>query len=175
MPILTVAAPAYFRSSGPVVLETADGRPFYAKGGACVFSLPQGAYRVRRGRIDYVRDMEPRDPVDLPARGPLPASIRVIWGRVKDKARINTRTGQIWIDRRFRSAPDFVLAFIFAHEIGHLYFKHEEGADAFACDYMHAKGYNPSQIEAAARISLSRCNDRVKAVSRIAHEKGGTR
>lgn len=174
MPVLMVAAPAYFRSFGPVVLETADGRPFYAKGEPCVFSLPAGVYRVKKGRIDYVRDMEPREPVDLPAIGPLPASIRVRWGRVRDKARINTGTGQIWIDRRYKSAPDFVLAFIFAHEIGHLFFKSEKGADAFACDYMHAKGYNPSQIEAAARLSLSRCSDRVGAVSRFAHKKGGT-
>lgn len=148
--------PAECRAVSPIVVRTPDGLPFYACAADVVFTMPAGEYEMH-GNWHYLGAMAPRPAPPLPDGMP-PISLR--WGRYPDKANVHTGTGLVRIDTRFRKAPEFVRTFVLMHELGHFLHRDEQGADAWAAAAMWHSGYNGSQIDAAARLSLTGCEGR---------------
>lgn len=166
--IFRIDVPGVFRRRGHVLLKDAAGDPFYLMGGAGTFTLPAGAYRVAEGAVEHLGPMKVRSFVPGKARFPLPARMSVDVGPNPNKASIHLRSGHVLIDPSVAALPDFVRTFVLAHEIGHYFHETEEGADGFAAHWMFCEGFNPSQIDAAARLSLRNC-ERTNLVNTQAH------
>ena len=150
-----VTHPAMFKRWGSLVVSTRDGLPFYVHDGEGTFTLPVGRYTLDSGEMlhtGYLSRPAPSDPVKYAVR-----AVRVAWSRKHGKAAINVGTGQIWLHPMFRKMPLPVRRFVLLHEVGHLYHDDEPGADDWAARTMWSEGYNPSQIAAAAALSLSGC------------------
>lgn len=151
---MELSAPATVVATGRVHVWR-DGLPFYVfdrDGGT--FTLPAGTYRIEGGAL--LGPMKPRKGAAPPRpRYPLPRRVTLHYGDVPQKAQIDLRRGVVYLDNSFRDAPEFVRTFILLHEIGHYFFQDEQRCDKYAAAEMFRRGYNPSQIEAAASMTLS--------------------
>lgn len=172
---MTISTPQVYRSTGPVVVRTMDGVPFYARDGATVFTLPAGSYHLE-GKVVNIGAMRPRAFRVPRPRRPLPDHVAMFVGDNPHKASINTRAGVVFMDRSLLEAPEFCRAFVLGHEIGHYFHNSERGADAVAARWMWSQGYNPSQIHAAAAFTLSETNQgRIACTAKIAQRYDGRR
>lgn len=165
-----VTRPAMFKRWGDLRIDTRDGVPFYVHSGQGMFTLPVGRYVLKGGEMLHTGPLPYRSRPSDPLKYAVPR-MRFRWSKRHGKAAINTATGQIWMHPMFRKAPQAVRRFVLLHEIGHLYHDEEAGADGWAAWTMWAEGYNPSQIAAAAALSLSNCISpgRIELVRQFAH------
>ena len=166
---LTIDKATGFIADGPIHIKTADGRPFYIlnKTGRIKFNLPKGEYitetPVKRLSKPHLYKFEAKRKrehfnFDLPKKGQLKVEFR----DNPNKASIFPRKHTIIMDNSFQQYPEFVKKYVFYHELGHYLYKTEEYCDEFAQQKMLQDGYNKSQIEAAARVTLHDGHDRHK-------------
>lgn len=153
---LSLQCPHVLRRSGAVEVYDADGSPFYFMAmGSGRFTLPAGDYSVSSPAPVHVLGTMPVRPFDPGAPIHPLKPIRV---RVKPngaKASIQMATGEVTVDPWVMEQARFVRDFIILHEVGHYYHDSETGADSYAAGRMFQEGYNPSQVDAAARFALS--------------------
>ena len=165
----TLYKPTGFIANGPIHIKTADGRPFYImnKTGQIKFNLPKGEYisetplkklasphtykfEKKRKREHFQFDM------------PKPNQLKVVFADNPNKASVFPRKHTIVMDNSFQYLPEYVKKYVFYHECGHYLYKTEEFCDEFAQEKMLQDGYNKSQIEAAARVTLQNGHERHK-------------
>lgn len=165
----TLYKPTGFIANGPIHIKTADGRPFYImnKTGQIKFNLPKGEYisetplkklsnphkykfEKKRKREHFQFDM------------PKPNQLKVVFADNPNKASVFPRKHTIVMDNSFQYLPEYVKKYVFYHECGHYLYKTEEFCDEFAQEKMLQDGYNKSQIEAAARVTLHNGHERHK-------------
>lgn len=167
---MVVSEPIICKRSGTVRIDTADGHPFYFMKGEGTFTLPVGRYVLRSGRVAKVGPMPPRPFTPGEPMHPVPARFTVKVADNPAKASIHLASGRILLDRSIADAPPFIRAYVIAHEIGHYWHDDEKGADRYAAEFLYHLGYNPSQIDAAARLALSDCaQSRKDALNTFAH------
>jgi len=134
-------------------------KPFYvfdAKKDVTRFNLPKGVFYTDNKIIPLKCPVKYRltlPPFEREIKRP--KKIVVTWGDNPNKATIVLQAGKILIDNSFKNYPSFVPVYVIFHEIGHYRYKSELGADAFARVQMLKRGYNPSQIGMASRLTLS--------------------
>lgn len=134
-------------------------KPFYffdTKNSKTEFNLPKGIYLTENDLKGLPEKIRFKTPVLKHERNiAIPKKIKFIWGENPNKASVILNKGIILVDNGFKKFPRFVQVYLFYHEIGHYYFKSETGADSFARVKMLERGFNPSQVGMASRISLS--------------------
>lgn len=158
-----------FQADGPIHIKTADGRPFYViqKTGKVKFNLPKGEYitetPLKRLSAPHLYKFErKRKREHYHFEMPKQNQIKVEFRDNPNKASIFPRKHTIVMDNSFQSMPEYVKKYVFYHELGHYLYKTEEFCDEFAQEKMLQDGYNKSQIEAAARVTLHNGHDRHK-------------
>ena len=136
-----------------------DKKPFYFFNSVkplTSFNLPKGTYysdnniKVLKEPVKYKITM-PKFERNIKR----PKVIVWTWGNNPNKATIVLEKGFVLLDNSWKNFPPFVVTYIKYHELGHYHFKSEIGADAYARCMMLKRGYNPSQIGMASRLSLS--------------------
>lgn len=146
------AGPSWFRSfPGSVVVYTPDGRPFYTRerkdGKPLCFSLPAGEYLMP----EHVEPCKPRrrklPALPPPERDlPFPAKFEVLVRPNPNKCTVYLTRGLIILDNALAASLSRAdLIHIFAHEIGHFWYKTEWKCDVFAAHVMLLMGFNVSQ------------------------------
>ena len=158
-----------FIAEGPIHVKTIDGRPFYviSKTGKVKFNLPKGEYitetPLKRLAAPHLYKFErKRKREHYHFEMPKANQIKVEFRDNPNKASIFPRKHTIVMDNSFQSMPEYVKKYVFYHELGHYLYKTEEFCDEFAQEKMLKDGYNKSQIEAAARVTLHNGHDRHK-------------
>ena len=157
-----------YRGLAPVELFDDTGAIFYVvkpKQGKAVFNLPKGTYYlkeftkfdIKKGKL-YQYPMIPLPKKDRNLKRP--KRFKLKFGNNPNKATVNLIDGTIFFDQDFynslnRTQKEFILC----HELGHYFYKggsqkNEQKCDAFACNMLLTKGYNPSQIDAAQKSTL---------------------
>lgn len=157
-----------YRGVTPVEIFDDTGAIFYVvkpKKGKAVFNLPKGTYflkeftrfETKKGKL-YQYPMIPLPKKDRNLKRP--RKFKLKFGTNPNKATVNLLNGTIFFDQDFynslnRTQKEFILA----HELGHYFYKggsqkNEQKCDAFACNMLLSKGYNPSQIDAAQKSTL---------------------
>lgn len=152
-------ASGFVTSDKKIVILDLNGKPFYVfdtKNAKTEFNLPKGVYLTNNTIKGLPEKIKFKTPVLKPERKiSIPKKIKFIWGQNPNKASVILNKGIILVDEGFKKFPRFVQVYLFYHEIGHYFFKSETGADAFARVKMLERGFNPSQIGMASRLSLS--------------------
>lgn len=140
-----------------------DGIPFYFhdKDQGRKFNLPKGEY-ITANFINKLKEpvkykLNPLKPERNIKR---PDKITIHFGENPNKASIILQKGIILIDNQFLEYPRFVIEYVLQHEIGHYKFASETGADSYARIQMLKKGYNPTQIMQASRMTLTKSEGR---------------
>ena len=158
-----------FTAEGPIHIKTIDGRPFYviSKTGKVKFNLPKGEYitetQLKRLSTPHLYKFErKRKREHYNFDMPKPKQLKVEFRDNPNKASIFPRKHTIVMDHSFQNMPEYVKKYVFYHELGHYLYKTEEFCDEFAQEKMLKDGYNKSQIEAAARVTLHNGHDRHK-------------
>ncbi len=136
-----------------------DRKPFYYhfKEGGREFNLPKGVYYTKN-KIKALK-LPKKYKYKFPKKERnirKPEKIKIFFGKNPHKASVVLQKGIILMDNSFKKFPRFVIEYVLQHEIGHYQFSSETGADAYARCMMLKKGYNPSQIGMASRITLSK-------------------
>lgn len=148
--------PSRFRAVGRVQVNDENGRPFYIfdRPEGFTFTLPKGSYKLSGGTL--IGRMRARNghKETSSLRFPLPKRVELVVAPNPFKACISLPDGIIVIDPSLLELPPFCLVFVLFHEIGHYWYKSEEACDRFAAEEMHRRGYNPSQIELASRMTM---------------------
>lgn len=151
-----------FKGEGSIIrILDEKGLPFYQfkpSTGNARFNLPRGIWQVAEGKITPLAAPVKYEskPLKLPPpRVAIPKKIKLTFAPNPHKCTINLNKGTIVMDSGFLEAPKFIRVYILFHEIGHYYFKGEEGADRYAAEQMLKRGYNPSQIQQASSVTLS--------------------
>ena len=166
---LTIEKPTGFIANGPIHIKTADGRPFYVlnKTGQIKFNLPKGEYitetpvkQLSKPHLYKFESKRKREHFNFDL--PKPKQLKVLFQDNPNKASIFPRKHTIIMDNSFETMPEYVKKYVFYHELGHYLYKTEEYCDEFAQEKMLKDGYNKSQIEAAARVTLHDGHDRHK-------------
>jgi len=132
------------------------------------FNLPKGVYtslnviQVLHKPVFYALPKLYAREKNIPLK-----AIKIHFVENKNKASIDTNTGNIFIDKKYLSNKP-ILTFLFWHEIGHFFYVSENKCDVFSANKMIKQGYNPSQVALAALKGLN-CNykqsfDRAKEV-----------
>ena len=151
----------FFGKGEKILINDEKGLPFYnykPAGKTIKFNLPAGIYTLVEGQISPISGVHSytNPPLKLPApRFKVPRRIHVEYKRNPNKATINLITGVVTMDNSFLDMPKFIRIYVLFHEIGHYFYKGEEGADRFAQVEMLRRGYNPSQIHQASEFTLS--------------------
>lgn len=157
-----------YRGISPVEIYDTTGEIFYIvkpKKGKAVFNLPKGTYNlkeftrfeIKKGKL-FQYPMIPLPKKDRNLKRP--KKFKLKFGSNPNKATVNLIEGTIFFDQDFynslnRTQKEFILA----HELGHYFYKggsqkNEQKCDAFACNLLLTKGFNPSQIDAAQKSTL---------------------
>ena len=157
-----------YRGVAPVEIFDTTGAIFYVvkpKKGKAVFNLPKGTYylnefkrfEIKKGKL-YQYPMIPLPKKDRNLKRP--RRFKLKFGTNPNKATVNLLNATIFFDQDFynslnRTQKEFILC----HELGHYFYKggsqkNEQKCDAFACNMLLTKGYNPSQIDAAQKSTL---------------------
>lgn len=148
-----------------VVVNDARGQIFYYKentDGLLHFNLPEGEYT-------HDNNLTPAKPRNyqlkwLPKGNrikPLPPNgFTIVFEENPNKCSVDSDTHTIYFDNSFKTAPQPIIDFIKAHELGHYFYsgqgqRSERLCDLFAYNTLLDYGYNPSQIWHAQKISLS--------------------
>lgn len=136
------------------------------------FNLPKGKYHCE----GHVKEIPfSRKETYFPEFKPLlelkPLKVTFV-DNYPNKCSVWLDTGKVICDEVFSKLPSFVLTYILFHEIGHFYFRgngklSEIQCDTFAREKMLERGFNPSQIDLAAQITLSSSSDISQARKQI--------
>ena len=152
----------FFGRGAKIEILDEKGLPFYTykpAGKIIKINLPAGIYVVKEGSLTPAKSVHnysnPRLNLPKKTRFPIPKNIKVEYLKNPNKATIDLIRGHITMDTSFLSMPKFIRIYVLFHEIGHYYYKSEEGADRFAQVEMLKRGYNPSQIHQASEFTLS--------------------
>lgn len=157
------AAPVNIRDDRGILFYTTEPiLPVYE------FNLPEGDYFVDSGSFKEMSNPISFKLATLPKSERLfsipPYGFKVLFEDNPNKCTIFWKEGCIVFDKSFAERPLPQLYFIYFHELGHsrygygkLYTKDESEAycDLYASNQMLKMGFNPSQIIAAPRESLS--------------------
>jgi len=84
-------------------------------------------------------------------------------------ARIFTHQQKIEISPMFKTLPFQIQKFIIFHEIGHYFYSTEWKTDAFALYWFLKKGYNESNAYYALSKILSKSNDNIERIEKMAN------
>lgn len=165
-----------FISSLPFAIYEPNGQLFYsseftdhiAKGERLEFNLPAGDYKYDGNFIKLPFPVKVKN-VTLPQRERNITKKRyeIIFGNNPNKCTIFYDTGVILFDESFRNKPLYIKEAIYAHELGHHWYKTEWKADLYAVRYMLNRGYNPSQIGLAPIQSLTNKPDSLERKKRM--------
>lgn len=153
-----------FSSLLPFVVYESGGQVFYsseftthiAEGRRLEFNLPAGNYRYDGQFIKLPHPVRIMN-ITLPQkeRNIQKKKYEIRFGSNKNKCTIFYDEGLILFDDSFRSKPMYIKEAIYAHELGHHWYRTEWKADLYAARYMLQRGYNPSQIGLASVESLT--------------------
>lgn len=119
------------------------------------FNLPKGVYFYNGSFTKLPKPVE-YPSIELPPkeRNFDAKRYKIKFGVNPNKCTVNHLLNTITYDNAFRKAPEYILADIFFHELGHRFYSTEKFADLYATKRMLELGYNPSQIGRSAIISL---------------------
>lgn len=158
--IVHLDGPALFRGRGRVQVYAKDGRPFYVfdKPKDYKFSLPAGSYVVSGGTL-IARKLKRKGPrVNMSKlRFPLPRKVELVFTSTPPRpgpACIDLPNGVVYCQPWLKHLPAYCLTFVLLHEIAHYFHTTEEACDKFAAEEMYRRGWNPSQVELASRMTL---------------------
>lgn len=152
-----------FISYNPFRLYDGRGILFYdsdfVKKDIIEFNLPPGKYFLDGKIYKLDRPFEFKK-LELPPkqRNYRRKRYQIRFGKNKNKCTVNHRLGTILFDEAFRIAPKYILYDVYAHELGHSYYKSEELADRYASNLMLKWGFNPSQIGRSPILTLTQLN-----------------
>lgn len=156
-----------FSCAGAVVVRRPDGSVFYQhkKKAPFSFNLPPGVYNIQGDNvkmlqrpIEYKINAKRKPESDHVL--PKPGELKIEFGDNPNKASIWVKKHFILIDNQYKKAPEVVKEYLIAHEIGHYRYKTERFADEFAQQVLLDKGFNMSQIVAAAAATLFNGHER---------------
>ena len=164
MKTLTVNRPSGFKCSGDIRVYDRNEKPFYffnAKG-PVHFNLPKGIYKVEKSLTPcnfrtYKLPTLPK----FERRLPLPKKFTIRYGENPNTCSVFLREGYILADNSLKELPTPARTFIYFHELGHYFYVSEEKCDLFAARQMLKRGFNPSHVAEAPRITLRTATDRV--------------
>ena len=161
---LTVNRPSGFCTVGNVRVYDTDGRPFYFFNatGKVHFNLPRGKYKIETS-LKSAPFRKYRLP-NLPAYErnlPLPQKFVIKYGDNPNTCSVFLREGYILADTSLKDLPTPARTFIYFHELGHYFYTSEEKCDLFAARKMLERGFNPSHVAEAPRITLRSSPERV--------------
>jgi len=156
MTLLKIHNKTGFISMSPVFITSIEGTPFLYVNENKNFTLPQGRF-ICYGKI-IASDFSHLDGKTLhrPDKRTTLNKHNVIFTNNPNKVSIDVRKGKIIVDNKFwQSLNEIQKNFVLAHELGHYRYYDEQKADRFAAHLLLMKGYNPTQIVAAANTTLS--------------------
>jgi hypothetical protein len=136
----------------PIIINDFRGKVFYSTidlRGVKKFNLPRGKYLVGNGDFSVLRNpvYYKKLPLPIPERNfDIPVDFTLVFADNINKCTVNWDLKTITFDRELLNLPLPDLFFILYHEYGHHLYNTEKYADAYACNTMLGKGYNPSQI-----------------------------
>jgi hypothetical protein len=153
-----------FRSTMPFTIYDNKGVLFYDdtftdhiyKGLALEFNLPAGYYKFEGSFIKLDSPVKQVD-IALPPkeRNLIQKKYKIMYGDNPHKCTIFYAPGIILFDNSFKTAPLYIRYGIYFHELGHLFYKSEDKADAYSAKKMLEIGFNPSQIGRVGLMTLS--------------------
>lgn len=160
----------FFAVSDKIEILDSSGNPFYffdftGRKKRRRFNLPGGKFTLKEGKINRLNKPVYWPLKELPRAEFLfrryPEKWLILFGNNPNKCTVDYSKGIMLFDKQYKTAPRLVFDYILNHELGHRKYKNEKYADAFSCNRMLLKGYNPSQIRLAPAITLSdRSQDR---------------
>jgi hypothetical protein len=136
----------------PVIINDFRGHPFYSTvnlNNVKRFNLPRGQYLVENGDFNVLDEPVHYKKLPLPLSERFfekPFDYNLIFGENINKCTINWDLKTITFDTHLLTLSLPELFFVLYHEYGHHLYNTEKYADAYACNVMLGKGYNPSQI-----------------------------
>lgn len=153
-----------FRSTMPFSIFDNRGILFYddsftnhiSKGEPVEFNLPAGFYKFDGSFIKLEKPVKQID-IFLAAkeRNLVQKKYKIMYGDNPNKCTIFYAPGIILFDNSFKTVPLYIRYGIYFHELGHLFYKTEEKADAYSAKKMLEYGFNPSQIGRVGLMTLS--------------------
>lgn len=159
-----------------ITFYTSDFTNSIKNGETLSFNLPKGVYYYNGSFLKLEKPVQFKE-ISLPPRERNFEKVKykIIYSKNPNKCTVNHLNSTITFDNAFRKAPEYIIADIFYHEIGHRYYSTEEYADKYATKKMLEIGYNPSQIGRSSILSLRKENiDRkVEKVETIMKLKNG--
>lgn len=161
---LTVTRPCGFKTTGNVRIYDRSGRPFYFFNaeGPVHFNLPKGEFLTENSLTPcpFRKYRLPKLP-KYERTLPLPKKFTIRYGENPNTCSVFLREGYILADNSLKELPTPARTFIYFHELGHYYYTTEEYCDLFSAREMLKRGFNPSHIAEAPRITLRSSPDRV--------------
>jgi len=148
-------------SLNPIVIRDFRGKMFYSSEGlrpVKSFNLPEGNYFVQSGSFSELSRPVAFNKIPLPPperKLENPDKYSIIFDVNPNKCTINWTFKTITFDLSLLELTIPELFFILYHEYGHTLYKTEKYADAYSCNRMLEKGFNPSQIGKCQITSLS--------------------
>ena len=150
-----------FEALADVKIYQPNGLPFFFCQKGKIFNLPKGNYIVE-GSFKRLPNFVYKKFFDLP-KIPInpvkPFKITYV-DNYPNKCSVFPDTGEIIADSVFSKVQNFVFMFILCHEYGHFFYRgrgevSEKMCDKYARQAMLEAGFNPSQIDLAAQITLN--------------------
>lgn len=177
---LTLDEKAGFVASQPFEILDSRGILFYSsdftkkirEGKKLFFNVPRGTYFVK-GTITQLKNpiVQRLPKLPKPERNiPKDGEFKIEFGDNINKCSIFYGEHRILFDKEFLQKPEYVLFFVLYHELGHLRYKSETGADAYARNMMLRRGYNRSQIGMAVLSTLSSKKRNFERKNRIVND-----
>lgn len=157
----------FVSDSDLVIILDEHKRVFYfkkRKGPNTRFNLPVGEYFLFYGNLKPlpapVRYKIPNLPRPYAYSKKPPLKFKIIYCENKNKCSVDISKDTIYFDHSFKNYPRFIIQYIIRHEKGHYFYRgrgqqSELDCDKFAAVSMLESGFNPSQISAAVRFTLS--------------------
>lgn len=150
-----------FTANDSVLIFDAEGKVFYRfqKPGLIKFNLPKGSYMTASEIKQLPKPHEynfkrTRKREFFNYTPPKISDLEIRFANNPNKASVFPKKHLVIIDESFKKLPKYCIQYLLAHEIGHYHYKTEEFCDEFAQELMLKKGFNKSQIETAARLTL---------------------
>lgn len=161
---LTVTRPTGFKTTGDVRIYDLEGKPFYFfnSKGPVHFNLPKGVYKIETSLTpcEFRKYRLPNLP-KYERTLPLPKKFTIRYGENPNTCSVFLREGYILADNSLKDLPIPARTFIYFHELGHYFYVSEPKCDLFSARVMLERGFNPSQVAEAPRITLKSSPDRV--------------
>lgn len=147
----------------PIIIRDIRGMMFYETMsiGKPVnkFNMPAGNYFVEKGSFIPMPFPKHYNLVTLPPKQRFkkdPRRFRIVLGNNPHKCSVIWDKDIILYDKSlYENSPQPVIWYIYGHELGHQFYKTEEYADLYSCNFMYRKGFNKTQIGLSPIRSLS--------------------